>query len=162
MINERVLKLAKDHNICEPWAEKILSMDVDGLLDLYVEGIDFSLSTDFLSNDFLIEHAGLEKLNKHGIYVDQTLILTNPKIAVCLGDSNITILLSGYSVSQVFAKSGNVMIKSTENSIGIVDCFQGSNVSAQWYDGSNLTCYVYQGAKVMGNAKISTKLKKTY
>ena len=52
-IKKEALKRAIDNDICEEWAARINhTVNVDELLDMYIEGIDFSFSTEFLSNDF--------------------------------------------------------------------------------------------------------------
>jgi hypothetical protein len=82
-LNEYILQKAIEANICEEWADKIASASGSAeLMDMYCKGIDFCLSNNFPSNNYLVKLAG-DELVKHGVYVDG--VITVEDIALLEG-----------------------------------------------------------------------------
>lgn len=168
-LNTYVLARAMQNNICTPWAEKIShARSVDDLLKMYVAGIDFCLEHDFPSNADLVTLGG-DHINQYGIYVDQTIKLTDRPFIVLLGRSSGTVKYSGFNTAQIFLKhnsSSNILVQG--NASVIIDCFDDSVLNIEVSDYATAFLNVYVGAQVnykssgKGVVKIINKLTKTY
>lgn len=168
-LNTYVLARAMQNNICTPWAEKISNASsVDDLLKMYVAGIDFCLEHNFPSNTDLVKLGG-DHINQYGIYVDQTVKLTDRPFVVFLGSSSGTIKYTGFNASQVFLKhSSTTDITINGNASVLIDCFDDSVLNIEVGENASAFVNVYVGAQVThqssgkGTIKIINKLTKTY
>jgi hypothetical protein len=148
-IKKEALKRAKDNDICEEWAERMNhTVNVDELLDMYIEGIDFSFSTEFLSNDFFRRNLKGHMEHK-GIFLDDNPILENVKKIVCLGDSRLNLIGNQYLVSEVFLRDKTkAKIVAKDSAFIMVDIFDDVDLEVIANDSSKVCVNVYKGAKV--------------
>lgn len=168
-IKIEALKRAKQNEICEEWAVKMENAQtLDDLLDMYIEGVDFSFSTEFLSNDFMRRNLK-GKMEHKGIFLDDNPILENTREVVCLGDSRLTYLGNQYLVSEIRLKDRTkAKIVAKDSAFIMVDIFDNVEVEIEAYDKSKVCVNVYKGAKVTfkeldeSYVKISYKNSKTY
>lgn len=170
MINVNELSiLAREAGICEEWGDRLLSvMSVDQLLEMYVRGIDFCLSENFPTKEYLVKHAE-GKLGEYGIYVNANMSSVNGRFLVLLGDSAGAIRIDGHEVSQVFVKHNSKAKLSVEgNAFVVVDCFDDSIVEIGAVGDSKVLVNVYRNAKVefesndKAYVKVVKKGKDTY
>ena len=169
-IKEEALKRAIQNDICKEWEERIRnSQSLDELLEMYIEGIDFSFSTEFLSNDFFRRNCKGNMEHK-GIFLDDNPILENTREVVCLGDSRLTYLGNQYLVSEIRLKDRTkAKIVAKDSAFIMVDIFDNVEVEIEAYDKSKVCVNVYKGAKVINSkqldnsyVKIVKKQTKTY
>lgn len=158
-LNKQVLELALKAGICDDWAKQIPYMDKMGLMKMYLDGIDFSLGTGFLSNDFLKKEAG-DLINKYGIYIDQGFKSINPAKLVLLGSCKSDALISDFTVSQIFVKDDSIAnIDSVDNCFTVIDCFDNSNVTVLAQNNSKVLVNLYGKAKCNGVQKHNAIIK---
>jgi len=167
-LNKEILIGALDKNICKEWAAMLPNADINQLLKMYIDGIDFCLSNDFPSKEFLKDKAG-DLLPDYGIFVDENVSLRNPEKTVLLGSCGAVVLFCDYVVSQVFIKhASTASIDVTDNAFVVIDLFDDSILNIQAWGNSKVLVNVYGNAKVehevSGKAyvKVVNKLKKTY
>lgn len=169
-IKEEALKRAIQNDICKEWEERIRdSQSLDELLDMYIEGIDFSFSTEFLSNNFFRRNCKGNMEHK-GIFLDDNPFLENTRDVVCLGDSRLTYLGNQYLVSEIRLKDkSKAKIVAKDSAFIMIDIFDNVEVEIEAYDKSKVCVNVYKGAKVINSkqldnsyVKIVKKQTKTY
>lgn len=169
-IKEEALKRAIQNGICKEWGEKIEnSQSLDELLDMYIQGIDFSFSTEFLSNNFFRRNCKGNMEHK-GIFLDDNPILENTREVVCLGDSRLTYLGNQYLVSEIRLKDRTkAKIVAKDSAFIMIDIFDNVEVEVIAHDKSKICVNVYKGAKVVNSkqldnsyVKIVKKQTKTY
>lgn len=167
-LNKEVLAEAIQNDICEPWAEMIKNADIHKLLQMYNDGIDFCLSNNFPSNEFLKAKAG-DLLADYGIYIDEEVNLKNPVKAVFLGKSNTYLSILDYTVSQIFIKhKSEAEINVTNDAFVVIDAFDDVVLNISAYGESKVLVNLFGRAKIShqtaGNAiiKVIRKLKDTY
>lgn len=168
--NQYILAKAKEAGICKDWADKLATTtDIDALLKMYIDGIDFCLAKDFPSNADLAIIVGTAKLTKHGIYIDECASLVNPRTLVLLGACEADISVGNFMVSQIFVKhksSGTFRISG--NAFIVIDCFDQTELNVQASGDSKVLVNVYGKATVAQTAieeariKIVNKHKSTY
>ena len=91
-IKIEALQRARQNEICKEWAVKMENAQtLNELLDMYIKGIDFSFSTEFLSNNFMRRNLK-GKMEHKGIYLDDSIDLHNQREIVCLGDTRLNYL----------------------------------------------------------------------
>jgi hypothetical protein len=149
-INEYILKKAIQSGICEPGAEIIAGIQtVDELLAYYRKGIDFCLSNNFPSNEDLLRLAGVDVLDKYGIWVDGGVNSINPDFSVALGRCTGLITINNYIVSHLFIKhQSTIAVNVSDNAFVVIDCFDDAAVSVTALENSKVLLNIYGNAKV--------------
>lgn len=95
---------------------------------MYIRGIDFCLSNDYPSNDYIRENFKGAMENK-GIYLDDEINLVNPRRCVALGRTSGGIAVGGYGVCEIFAKHQSILVLNVSGSAFVeVDMFDDSEV----------------------------------
>lgn len=148
-INKYILEKAKEAGICEEWAGLIPSVGgVDGLLAMYVKGIDFCLEKNFPSNEDLVRLGG-DRLAGHGVYIDKAVDLPSGDFIVLLGECTGNIHISGYSSTQLFIKhTSSATINAYGNAFVMIDCFDNTTLDVVASGNSKVVINVYGAAKV--------------
>lgn len=168
-IAKELAKQAKVKGICEEWYFDLKNeKDVDRMLDMYIRGIDFCLSNDYPTNDYIRANF-VGRMEHKGIHLDERLNVVNDKTVVCLGSCFGTIETHEFTVSQVFVKhNSEVIISAHGNSFIMVDMFDNSKVTIYAYDDAKVCLNHYGGDLTIsskeGNSvvKIIEKHKQTY
>ena len=101
-IGKELALIAKKKGICQEWFDQMKTLDdKDRLLEMYVRGIDFCLSNDFPTNDYIRENF-VGRMEEYGVHLDESLN-TAPMIA---GLSPLAVVLAGLkSTILVYLKS---------------------------------------------------------
>ena len=160
---------ARRKGICDEWHRDLMVLnDKDDMLDMYIRGIDFCLSNDYPDNDFIRAHFK-GTMETHGIYLDDRVNLTNPERCVALGDTHGSIHVSGYAVTEVFAKhDARLSVTADDHAFVMVDVFDRSEVTVSARDAAKICVNRYGGARVTiasgstGQIKVIEKHKETY
>ncbi|WP_312357351.1 hypothetical protein [Empedobacter sp.] len=168
-IKIEALKRAKQNEICEEWAVKMENAQtLDELLDMYIKGIDFSFSTEFLSNDFMRRNIK-GKMEHKGIFLDDSVDLHNNRDIVCLGDSRLNYLADEFSVTQMYLRDNSkARLVVRDSAFVMIDIFDNVQLEIEASDKANVRVNCYKGAKVTYKSnddsyvKISNKDFKTY
>lgn len=168
-IKIEALKRAKQNEICEEWAVKMQNAQtLDELLDMYIKGIDFSFSSEFLSNDFMRRNLK-GKMEHKGIFLDDSIDLHNQREIVCLGDSRINYLGDQFSVSQMYLRDNvKARLVVRDSAFVMIDIFDNTQLEIEASNKANVRVNCYKGAKVTfkcsddSYVKISNKDFKTY
>lgn len=137
-IARELKKEATRIGLCNKWIEEWGSPDLDELCDKYVKGIDFCVEHDFPSCQYMKEHFdGI--MQKHGIFVDESFVLTNPRTLVVNGKCNGKVNVNGYGVSDIYARHDSVLE---------IIVSGNARVSVETYDNCVLA------VKASGNSKV--------
>lgn len=167
-IGKDLAKQAKKNGICSEWYSDLKSTeDKDKLLQMYVKGIDFCLSNDYPTNDYIrANFVGM--MEAYGVHLDENLHIMNEKKVIALGTCSGNIYVGGFNVSEVFLKHESEMALTVdENAFVMVDMFDNSRLSIMASENAKVCINHYGGEIVFsqhGNAvvKIIEKNKKTY
>lgn len=167
-VAKELARQAKKAGICEEWHSQLKQLtDKEAMIDMYIRGIDFCLSNDYPSNDFIRDNfKGI--MEAKGIILDDEIALVNPRRCVALGDTSGRISVGGYSVCEVFAKHhARLCIIASGNAFVEVDAFDDSLLSVIASDEAKVHINRYGGAievEKNGNAivKFVQKNQKTY
>lgn len=167
-LNTNLAKMAKKHGICENWYMTLKNEnDIDKMLEMYVKGIDFCLSNDYPSNDFI--HDNFKgKMEKHGIHLDEVLDIESKPTIIALGKCKGMITSNLFDVCQIFAKhESELIITAHGNSFVMIDIFDNAKVTIFAYDNAKV-CINRYGGKVTQSKnensiiKVIEKNQKTY
>lgn len=167
-IAKELAKEAKEKGICTEWHEQLKRVtDIREFAQMYIKGIDFCLSKDFPSNDYIRKHFK-GKVEDYGIFIDTPVNLTNCRYCVALGNTKGEVLVSAYKVSEVFAKhQSKLNITAKNNAFVEIDIFDNAEINVTAQDNSRVHINHY-GGKIstdrQGSAqiKITEKNKPTY
>lgn len=162
MINTKEIQaLAQAAGACSEGVNKVLESGTpEELISLYKEKIDFCLSENFPSNEYLTENVDADLLAKNGIYLNKSAELENADFLVLLGDCKIDLEVNQYSVSQVFVKNESTANILTEgNSFVVIDCFDNSKVIVNAFGNSKVLVNIYGDAGVQMNEFESAYVK---
>lgn len=114
---------------------------------MYFDGDDWSMENDFPSLPTLRQFKG--KSEVYGLFTDFVGMPNNLTRAAFFGDSNVQMVYSGFSVSQLIIRhQTKATIKASENAIVIinllddselqVDCIENARVEVFSYGNSNI------------------------
>lgn len=122
-----------EKGLCRQWRMKLQQgMSVEALAKLYIEGIDFCISEDYPTLDFLREHFK-GSCEPYGVFVDDVVKECNAPDVVLNGDCKAILEYDGFSVSRIFAR---------HNSQGAVNVSDNAYVTIDAFDNSNLVIAV--------------------
>ena len=147
-LSKELAKQAKRHRICAEWHTRLKNLsDKPAMIEMYLAGIDFCLANDYPSNDFIRRYFKGD-MESHGVFLDDSVDLTNPKKCVALGNTKGNIEVNGYSVSEIFVKNDSELsIVAKDDAFVMVDAF----------DNSTIHVWTYGSVNRYGNAKIHSK-----
>lgn len=159
--------------LCLAWQRKLKrDLSVEELAKLYIEGIDFCISNDYPTLDFIREHFK-GYCEPYGVFIDDELPqLTNAKAIVLNGHCKAMLEYDGYSVSRLYVRhESECAVIVSDNAILSIDVFDKATLHLSVIGSSaNVNVNVYGGkAKVesigitsKSNVKINYKSKTTY
>lgn len=171
-IAKELAKEAKRKGICEPWYNdlKMLGDNKKAMVAMYVKGIDFCLSNDYPSNEYIRENfKGV--MEDFGVFLDDTINLVNYKRCIALGRTKGRVEIASYGVCEVFAKhDSELRIIAKDNAFVEIDIFDNAVVYVHAQDRAKVHINRYGGNIISdpiedGNlamVKIVEKHKKTY
>lgn len=103
-------------------------MSVEELAALYIKGIDFCISEDYPTLDFLRDNFK-GSCEPFGVFVDDEVEKRNAPDAVLNGDCKVFLEYDGFAVSRIFARhntQGSVNV--SDNAYVTIDAFDNTNL----------------------------------
>lgn len=168
-LSARLARDAKRVGICQAWHDELLTLDdKHAMIDMYLRGIDFCLSNDYPTNDFIrANFKGI--MESHGVFLDDSIDVVNFRKVVALGATHGIAKFTDYSVGEVFAKhQSELWIYAKDNAFVVVDVFDNATVHVTT-NGHAKVCVNRYGGEVYHSAdsadsvvKVREKHKKTY
>ena len=167
-LNKELAYEAKRNGICSEWFNRLLHTEDKGeMLKMYLEGIDFCLSNNYPSNDFI--RANFKGFcEKYGVYLDDDINEDNAGKIVALGTCEGTIRYNTFEVGQIFIKDQSAInIIAGGNSFVMVDIFDEGNLKVEARDNAKVCINQYSGTvetvtSDSGVIKVIRKHSKTY
>ncbi|WP_373775899.1 hypothetical protein [Porphyromonas loveana] len=167
-IAKQLAKDAKEKGICKEWHDDLKRLDNKRkMIDMYIRGIDFCLSNEFPSNDYIRDNFK-GHMEDQGVFLDDRIDLTNFRRCVALGKTSGNVLVTDYGVCEVFAKhQSKLIINAKGHAFVEIDMFDDSNVTVIASDSARVHVNKYGGHLTTtenGCSRIKTtvKNKKTY
>lgn len=167
-IVRELAKQAKKNGICQEWYDNLtVTGDIESLAKMYLKGIDFCLSNEYPSIDFMRNNFK-GKIEVFGIYIDDRIEAVNEKTLVALGGCSGMVEIKDYAVSEVFLKHlSSLVLIVKDNAFVMVDMFDETSLNIIASDNAKV-CVNRYGGKVefssFNNAvvKLIEKNQKTY
>lgn len=167
-LNNELAKQAKIHGICDDWYLQLKNeTEIDKMIEMYIKGIDFCLSNNFPSNDFIRKNFK-GKMESHGIYLDEDFnVVSMPKV-VSLGKCGGIIEADNFDICEIFIKNeSNIKVIARANSFIMIDIFDNTNLEIVASDNARVCVnhyggIIYQSSSDKSTIKIIEKNKKTY
>lgn len=169
-INKDMAKAAAAAGVCAEWHDRLLhTSDLQGLAEMFFNGIDFCIKRQVPSIDYL-RQLGPETLEPLGIFVDGKPNLGNTRRAAFYGSCEGYAVYSGYSTGQLYCTGQTrLSVIAQGNAVVVIDAFDDSLLAVEARGNARITVFQYQGATVnaitgenAGKVKIIRKNKKTY
>lgn len=151
IINE-IAKKAHKLGACQQGYRELLSAtSKHDLCHSYIKNLDFCLEHNFPSNDYIRKHfKGI--MEEQGIYLDDVIELHNLRMCITLGKTNGRIILSEYSVAEIYAKHQSALnIVAKDNAFVMVDVYDDAVVNLYASDRAQV-CVNRHGGKITYNA----------
>lgn len=154
--------------LCRLWQIKLSKENItmEELAQLYFKGIDFCISKDFPTLDFLRQNFK-GKCEPYGVFIDDPCVRERNREDLSLnGDCKADLFYSGYSVSRVFARHTSEMNVTACGSAHLtVDIFDDVKLAVSVIGSkARVLVNVYGSAQVQstGNVKVVNKKIATY
>lgn len=168
-LSKELAKQAAGYGICKEWHKDLLSLkDKKAMVEMYLRGIDFCLSNDYPSNDFIRKNFG-DIIAQYNIYVDGFVMAANPEQLVALGSTTGNVRVNDFGVSRIYVKhNSKLKIKAEDNAFVMIDVFDNSSVEVEASESAKVCINRYGDSKVLYNSKgvatikVVDKHKKTY
>jgi hypothetical protein len=119
--------------LCDEWQKKITKKSgIKRLSELFIRGIDFCISEDFPTLEFMRENFK-GKCEKHGIFIDHEIKYEeNFPHMVLNGDSKASLMYDQYNVSQLYVRhNSKVKIVVKDHAILTIDAFDDSKIEIE-------------------------------
>lgn len=119
-----------DKGLCRLWQGKLRAgLSTEELAKLYIKGIDFCISEDYPTLDFIREHFK-GKCEPYGVYVDDEIPQTSNKPDMVLnGACKAMLEYDGFSVSRLYVRhDSEVAVVISENAIVSIDLFDNAKI----------------------------------
>jgi hypothetical protein len=165
---EQLKKDAVSKGLCELWQAKFKTdLSLKMLCKMYIKGIDFCISEDYPTLDFLRDEMK-GQCEPFGIFIDDLVQSSNMTDVVLNGKCKAELSYFDYSVCRIYARHDSVVdIKASENAYLTIDCFDNSVLNINATDKSKVTVAQYGNSivNVRGNLEnilIRKMNKKTY
>lgn len=116
--------------LCRMWQMKLRSgMDIEELVGLYIKGIDFCISEDFPTLDFLREHFR-GRCEPFGVFVDDDIAPADTRPDMVLnGGCRAMLEYDGYSVSRLYVRhTSEVAVVALDDAYVTVDMFDSARL----------------------------------
>lgn len=141
-------KDAKKHGICKEWHSRLKLMSPDdkrGLVQMYLDGIDFCLNNNYPSNDFIKRYFS-DVAVEMGVFVDKDISVENSPKCVCLGTTCGIIKTSDFAVCEIFAKhEAELNVTASGDSFIVIDVFDNAVVNIHTFDRAKVCVNRYGG-----------------
>lgn len=142
-----------EKGLCCLWQMKLKSgLSVAELSDLYIRGIDFCVSEDYPTLDFI--RANFKgKCEPYGIYIDDEVSgVNNLKDVVLNGDCKAMLEYDGFAVSNVYVRhNSQASVNVSENALVTIDAFDNTRLVVA-VSGDSAIAFV----NLYGNASVET------
>jgi hypothetical protein len=168
-LSKELAKQAKRKGICKEWYSELKTLDnKKAMVSMYVKGIDFCLSNDYPSNEYIrANFKGM--MEQFGVFLDDSVDLVNVEKCVALGQTKGCVETTNFGCSQIFVKhDSELTIIAKGDSFVMIDVFDKAIIHVQAYDRAKVCVNRYGDSKVdhkeadLGMVKIIEKHKKTY
>lgn len=154
--------------LCRLWQIKLSKENItmEELAQLYFKGIDFCISKDFPTLDFLRQNFK-GKCEPYGVFIDDPCVRERNREDLSLnGDCKADLFYSGYSVSRVYARhTSELNVTACGSAHVTIDIFDEVKLSISVIGTkARVLVNVYGNAQVQctGSAKIVNKNQATY
>ena len=170
-VNMEVVRELKNDGIakglCRQWQMKLKDeLDVADLSSLFIRGIDFCISENFPTLDYLRDNFR-GKCEPYGIYIDEELKgETNIPDIVLNGSCKADLNYNEYSVSRLYIRhNSEVNVNVSEHAILTIDAFDNSRIEintiglrakvfVHLYGNASIQCYG-DGIKIKRHNKLT-------
>ena len=116
-VAKELARQAKKAGICEEWHGQLkLLTDKDAMIDMYIKGIDFCLSNDYPSNDYIREHFK-GAMEQKGVFLDDAITLE----VDAFDDSSLHVIASDDAKVHINRYGGEIEVEKKGNGIVKVD-----------------------------------------
>lgn len=168
-VGKELAKQAKKFKICQEWHTELKGLDdKKTMIQMYLKGIDFCLSNDYPSNEYIrANFKGI--MEQFGVFLDDSIELVNTTKCVALGVTKGRIEINNFGASEIFVKhTSELTIIAKGDAFVMVDIFDNAVIHVQAHDRAKVCINRYGNAVVdhmqsdCGMVKIIEKLKKTY
>lgn len=127
---EQLKKDGIDKGLCRLWQGKLKAgLSTEELAKLYIKGIDFCISEDFPTLDFLREHFK-GKCEPYGVYVDDDVPnIKNAPNLVLNGACRAMLEYDGFTVSNLYVRhNSEVAVIASDNAMLTIDLFDNAKL----------------------------------
>lgn len=168
-LSNELAKQAKKFRICQEWHDELKNLEnKKAMIKMYLKGIDFCLSNDYPSNEFIrTNFKGV--MEEFGVFLDDSIDLVNTTKCVCLGQTKGRVEINSFGTSEIFAKHySELTIIAKGDAFVMVDLFDNAVIHIQAYDRAKVCVNRYGNSTVdnqkndLAMVKIIEKHKKTY
>ncbi|WP_426473449.1 hypothetical protein [Chryseobacterium balustinum] len=158
MKTNNILSLAKKHDLCKPWQEKMKNdSSLENLCKMYFAGDDWSMENDFPNLETLRAFKG--KSDVFGIHTDFIGSNVNEFEAAYFGDSDVRLMYDGFSVGKLILRHNTkAKIQTKDNAVLFINLLDNAEVEIECLDKAlvNVFCYGNQNLKSIGNVKVQS------
>ena len=153
-IAKKLAREARRLGICDEWHSELKKLtDKRAMVEMYVAGLDFCLSNDYPSNEYIRSNfKGV--MEEYGVFLDDEIDVYNPKQLVALGSTVGQVNVTEYNVSRIYVKHNSTLnIRIADNAFALIDVLDEAKVIIEVAGNAKVCVYLY------GSGSADTKTK---
>ena len=129
---------------CKKGLDNLENLSEHELVNRYIHFIDFAVSANFPSNEFIKENFDKEILHKHNIYVDECVERRNARTVVVIqGKCTGNLFYDSFTTSDIYVRhDSDISIDCSRMSKVFINLYDNAKVHISQRDGA--TVYVYK------------------
>lgn len=135
---------ARKLGACDKGLDNLEKLNEQELINRYVHFVDFAISADFPSNDFIKNNFSKELLNHNNIYIDSNVERRNARqIVIIQGKCSGNLYYDGFNTADIYVRhDSNIVIDCCRMSKIFINVYDNAKVKVCQRDGASV--YVYK------------------
>lgn len=161
-LSRRMKKEAVSLGLCSQWnAEWDNNASDDEVAEMFIRGIEFCIDKNWPSVETI--KAYRDMMRRHGIYADDVVSLTNPKIAVLNGSSNANIEYEWMDSGEIYVRHKSVLyLKAKGLSRVFVNLYDNTELYVECEDEARVFVYQYGGKVNEANGDVTVRDRRNF
>lgn len=150
-LSDKMKNEAVSLGLCAQWtAEWKDNSSKDEMVEKFVNGIDFCIGRNWPSTKDMKKYFG-DVIHDHGVYVDENVVLENPRIAILNGECVARIDYDWMNSGEIYVRhNSSLYLKVSGLSRVSINLLDNAELHVDCEDGAK--CFVYQYAGTVTKA----------
>ena len=156
-LSKRMKEEAVSLGLCSQWnAEWDTNASDDEVAEMFINGIEFCIDKNWPSVNTI--KAYRDMMRRHGIYADDTVSLTNPKVVVLNGSTDANIKYEWMDSGEIYVRHNSILhLKAKGLSRVFVNLYDDAEIHVETEGSARVFVYQYGGKIIEANGDVTVR-----